>query len=165
MKIVLFFILLNIVFSCRPINSHGQKIYSNLKFALKHKGRVKHFSLKNKGLTTFPNEVLTFSELEILDLSSNLLTQIPPSISQLKKLKVLILVKNHIKFLPKEITHLKNLEQLHLWGNELESLPNNIMHLRKLKKLSIAYNLISNKEALSIKKKLPNCDIWYYFLK
>ncbi len=87
----------------------------------------------------FPMEVIQFSNLLELRISSGQLKQLPPEIGQLTNLKVLDLSNNSFTSLPPEIGNLKNLEVLKINDNfELDTFPAEIANLRSLKYLDIS---------------------------
>ncbi|AYB31633.1 carboxypeptidase-like regulatory domain-containing protein [Chryseolinea soli] len=150
--------------------------FVNLKDALQWKGT--RLSLINKGLNSFPPEILKLKNLDYLDLEKNQLSSLPPDIQSLaklqelylfenkiqnlpitfrnlRKLKILGLGSNQLKTFPEEITWLEKLEVLDLGGNEISSLPANIGALKNLKFLVLHDNHITHlPEAIYGLKKL-----------
>lgn len=97
---------------------------------------ITELNLYNKGLTSFPMEILSFTELEILNLSFNQIEVIPEEIGNLKKLKILYLNHNQLSTLPESIGSLVHLEELMIErNNENFVLPDTIQHLIKLKRI------------------------------
>lgn len=106
--------------SSYPVSSetlvHDSVVYS-LNEAQNSAYFVEVLDLQQQALTTFPNEILKFTDLKRLYLQGNQLTSLPKEISQLKNLEVLHLHSNQLTSLPKEISQLKNLKVLTLWDN------------------------------------------------
>jgi Leucine-rich repeat (LRR) protein len=96
--------------------------------------------LNDNELTNFPNEILKFTKLELLDLHNNQLKTLPDEIGELKELKYLDLGNNQLTNLPDQIVELTNLEFLILNNNQLETLPNEIGKLTKLEKFDLGNN-------------------------
>jgi Leucine-rich repeat (LRR) protein len=74
-----------------------------------HKDGVKLLILSENEITSFPEQILSFLNLEVLLLDSNQLTSVPKELDQLTKLKKLCLHGNALSSLP---SSLKNLEHL-----------------------------------------------------
>ena len=106
-------------------------------------------NLTGLGLTIFPSEILSLSNLEQLELSDNQLTSIPSEIKNLLNLEYVYLDNNQITSLPSEFWRLQNLTDLNLFGNQLISLPPESCDLINLVFLSISNN--------SICGELPSC--------
>ena len=51
--------------------------------------KLKNLDLQNASLRTFPPEILSLTDLEIIKMSINKITKIPDDIDNLKKLKTL----------------------------------------------------------------------------
>ena len=98
----------------------------------------------NSRYTNIPEEIGTFTQLEILDMRSHNLTSIPKEIGKLKNLKVLYLGHNKLTSLPESIGNLTKLEELHLSYNNLESIPSSIGKLKKLRKLYLQNNKLTS---------------------
>jgi Leucine-rich repeat (LRR) protein len=118
--------------------------YTSIAEAMAEPDKVVKLNLRKQKLKTFPPEILTFKNLQYLDLGRNHLTQLPENIDTLTNLQVLILSKNDIESLPKEIGRLKNLKVLNVNQNELSSLPPQIGNLQKLEYLDLWSNNISS---------------------
>lgn len=117
--------------------------FTSLEEALKQPDKVIKLVLRKEKLSVFPQEILSFKNLQYLDLSKNRLKEIPEEIDSLKSLQVLILSKNDIETLPKEIGLLKSLRMLNVNQNELVSLPPQIGNLENLQYLDLWSNNIS----------------------
>ncbi|MBX7243660.1 MAG: hypothetical protein K1X92_18110 [Bacteroidia bacterium] len=189
-------ILLSNCFQTKRINEDNlaqqneDSIYTDLKEAVKHATNVRHLSLINLELITFPLEILelknlktldlsfstldelpdeiaTLSQLERIDVQHSGLKHIPKSIGKLEKLQVLCFLNCEIETIPNEIGHLKNLYYLNLGNNPIESL--NTQTLCKLAKLETFYindsqgiGCIKESEILILKKCIPNCHIYWH---
>lgn len=110
--------------------------YSDLSKAAKDPLKVKIISINFRGLTEFPDVILTMPNLTALYLAAN-----------------------EIKSVPAGIGNLSNLENINLDGNQIKSLPKEIGQLKKLKELSLLGNPISEQEINNIKLLLPNTKI------
>ncbi len=122
---------------------------------------VRFLYLENPDFVSFPKEILSFKNLESLNISNKSnsikdhklpLNIVPNEISKLTKLKALHCSGTSIQELPKTIGTLKNLEQLSFGNNLLTALPSSVMQLPKLK-----YLWLSNNKLTAIPKeiKLP----------
>jgi len=104
---------------------------------------VINLQLQKEKLDTFPSQIRSFKNLEILDLKKNKLDSIPSWIGELQNLRVLILNKNNIIYLPDEICLLKNLIVLQVSENDLAEIPVGINNLSKLEFLDLWSNSFS----------------------
>lgn len=138
------------------------------KALLKASGDIETMLLNHNRLVGLPRMLQQFTNLKILDLSSNAITQLPDAICQLPL--VTLIVKNNLltnSSLPKSLLakHLagtgtgtgagagvgsSTLKELNLSGNQLTHFPEQVTELRQLKYLYLGGNKIS-----SISK-----DIW-----
>ncbi|KAH8415383.1 hypothetical protein KR222_006524 [Zaprionus bogoriensis] len=139
------------------------------KALLKASGDIETMLLNHNRLVGLPRMLLQFSNLKILDLSSNAITQLPDAICQLPL--VTLIVKNNLlsnASLPKSLLGKlaagpatgtgtgavvgsgSTLKELNLSGNQLTHFPEQVTELRQLKYLYLGGNKIS-----SISK-----DIW-----
>lgn len=112
-------------------------VHTDLLTAAQSPDSVIQLVLKKEKLTSFPDEIWRFKNLEFLDLSKNKLDSIPSRIKELSKLKVLKLSRNNISSIPPELYELKDLEVLVLSDNEMAYIAPEIVNLSKLKKLDL----------------------------
>ena len=136
---------------------------------------VTQLQLWKCGLTSLPNELSKFKNLETLGLNYNNfkntdlfrlcefkklrilqidncnLSKIPESIFCLINLEELSFFNNDISVLPTELFSLTKIRELQLGGNLLTKLPNEILNLKKLEMLEISGGLKRNNI-----EKLPN---------
>ena len=124
---------------------------------------INELKLLNKNLYEFPLYILSYKNLEILDLSDNFLTDLPDDIIKLKKLKILFLTNNKFTKIPSCISKLNlfilsfksnqldnlsdcllpiSLNWLILTHNNITSLPKNFDKLHNLRKLALSGNLL-----------------------
>lgn len=134
--------------------------FSDIDEALKQKDEVYNLDLRKQNLKQFPQEILSFKNLQILFLDSNQIKKIPEEISQLSKLKVLGLGHNQIKKVPLQVGRLYDLKLLYLNSNNIQELPLEIFDLEKLEGLYLEKNELTTipKEISKLKQlKL----LWY----
>ncbi len=95
-------------------------------------------NLNNQQLMFFPEVLLKFNNLEILNLSSNYIPQIPSEITLLNSLVELSLANNHSLYnLPNALCLLKTLRKLDLSNTLIAKLPDNIGALENLEELDL----------------------------
>ena len=132
MKMLLLFLTLSFV-----LIAQEDHVYKDLSSALKNPQKVYHLKLRRKSLTQFPQELSSFPNLKVLDLSKNKITTIPDSLAFLSNLIKLNLSKNQIEFIPETINELTDLEELDLWDNFIEVLPRSLENLKSLNIIDI----------------------------
>ena len=132
MKMLLLFLTLSFV-----LIAQEDHVYKDLSSALKNPQQVYHLKLRRKSLTQFPQELSSFPNLKVLDLSKNKITTIPDSLAFLSTLIKLNLSKNQIEFIPENINELTDLEELDLWDNFIEVLPRSLENLKSLNIIDI----------------------------
>jgi len=104
--------------------------------------KITTLKLGGNELTSFPKEILHWTQLENLSLFNNSIETVPPEIKLLSKLETLCLGYNKLSSLPQEIGELRQLEFLGLTYNMIESLPPEIRHLTRLETLAMNHNSI-----------------------
>ncbi|MER7459124.1 COR domain-containing protein [Micromonospora sp. NPDC126480] len=107
---------------------------------LEYASRSRVLSLRKRGLTSLPPDVVQLKHLEVIDLSDNDLTSLPMELTQLRNLKRLDITGNKLTTLPPEIGQLTNLELLSARWNWLTELPYEIRLLTKLRLLFLTGN-------------------------
>lgn len=164
--------------------------FYTLEEAMTQPKKVKYLSLRERNLDTFPDEILTFENLERLDIAMNLFTTLPDSIGKLKKLIRLSCAYGYLTHLPASIGELENLESLVLLDNYLTTLPPEIGNLEKLRRLNLVLNpmqfdslpeelfnlqqleelgfedrgynsIFSKEERNEIRRRMPNCQLYF----
>eukprot|EP00240_Pyramimonas_obovata_P015783 CAMPEP_0118943990 /NCGR_PEP_ID=MMETSP1169-20130426/39404_1 /TAXON_ID=36882 /ORGANISM="Pyramimonas obovata, Strain CCMP722" /LENGTH=280 /DNA_ID=CAMNT_0006889367 /DNA_START=176 /DNA_END=1018 /DNA_ORIENTATION=+ len=97
-------------------------------------------SLRDSGLKTFPEYVLTASsKVKVLDATNNDLQELPDSFSDFRILQKVHLAHNKLKGLPPSIC-LQTITILHLEHNRLQRVPESLGMLKKLRRLELHHN-------------------------
>ena len=172
-----------------PVDTQEVWFYT-LEEAMKQPEEVKHLSLRERNFKTFPKEILTFKNLEELDITMNLFTTLPDSIGKLKKLTYLSCSYGKLTSLPASIGELENLESLVLLDNYLTTLPPEVGNLKKLRRLNLVLNplqfdllpdclfdlqkleelgfenrgykpIFSKEDRDKIRRRMPNCELYF----
>ena len=125
---------------------------------------LKSLILNDNKITSLQiDDLKSFTELVLLDLSTNLISEIRyGSFDALKKLSILLLNHNKLKHVQFYSYTLVNLSSLNLSKNLLHSLKNaSFSHLKKLKSLILSDNVIKEIErgTFSGLKKLENLNL------
>ncbi|HEY5745649.1 MAG TPA: leucine-rich repeat domain-containing protein [Chryseolinea sp.] len=123
-------------------HQHVNQGFSSLKEAIDWNGT--HLSLVDKGLKSFPPEILKLKKLDYLDLEKNQLNILPSDIHLLTRLEELYLFENNIEVLPSTFGNLKKLKILGLGSNQLKTFPEEITQLEKLETLDLGNNKITS---------------------
>ena len=137
---------------------------------------------RNKGLNSFPKEILNNTGLTKLDLSGNDIESLPSEIGKLKKLQELYIIDsglralpgeirmftdlrildvhdNELTGIPAEIGQLPKIEKIDFSGNQITALPNEIYNLTHLDELNITGNPLDGNMVSELRSRLPNTDI------
>lgn len=104
---------------------------------------IHHILLQGEGLTTVPDTLYKFVNLESLSLEYNQIKHIPEDFSKLTSLKTLYLDYNEFTTFPEPLVNLLSLEFLALDNNYINTLPELIRDFQSLKELYIRMNDIS----------------------
>ena len=120
---------------------------------------LRELDLRKNQLKDLPERIGKLTNLEILNLDGNQLTSLPDNIGKLTNLEVLVLVSNQLTSLPERIGKLTNLLTLDLRKNQLTSLPERIGKLTNLEILNLDGNKL--KDLPESIKKLQNTKILY----
>ena len=158
----------------------------SVKDAMENPASVRQLILRNKGLTEFPQEILSMSSLVYLDLSQNNIIAFPEANESNPLLTHLVLSKNRglnthslfsytankklLEFLDLSDCSVGQLSyrigdhpalmELHLPGNKLQTLPGEIGKLSKLNYLNLSRNQLAHiPYLLSELHKLKSLDI------
>ncbi|XP_075704811.1 leucine-rich repeat-containing protein 58 [Rhinoderma darwinii] len=101
--------------------------------------------LPHNRLVVLPPSVAHFSQLHLLDISSNGLAYIGEEILALTKLKILLAKNNRLDefSLPKDLGAMR-LEVVNLSGNQFEEFPTQLLQIRTLKTLSLGGNRLKS---------------------
>lgn len=105
--------------------------------------KLKWLTLSSSSLTEIPSWIYSLTNLEGLWLSSNQISTISPSILNLTKLKELWLYNNKVNSIPAELLNLVNLTTLDLSVNLISSIPSTIWNLTNLTYLGIWLNQLT----------------------
>lgn len=110
--------------------------------------------LYNNNLTLFP---IHMYNLVSLTLSNNQITSIPDDIGRFTNLQILYMKQNLITLLPNGLFYLSNLQSLDLSCNKISYIPNQITRLNNLHTLSIYDNPTKYYfDIVSLCSKIPN---------
>ena len=144
-------------FNIHPYNNQvGQKVWKrNSYFRLLDKQRT--FS----DIDEFPSELLKFTNLRKLDLSSNRLSDISPEICKLLNLEELNLSDNGFVKFPNSLHCLKNLKTIDLSSTQINTLPDEDLVFKNVDYLDLFGTPLAKNPTLSKKLKLyfPNAKI------
>lgn len=105
--------------------------------------QLKVLVLRNNCLTSLPEQITQFSNLEHLDVSYNHVTSIPDNLGSLSKLKNLNIANNNITQLPGSITQLMQLNTLWIAHNDIDAIPS-LSHISELKYILAAGTLMTS---------------------
>jgi len=122
---------------------------------------AKDLSLGNMGLTELPESLREVTQLRFLTLEENHLTTLPEWIGDFGELQLLELTNNEIAALPKSFIRLKQLSALHLRGCRLSSLPDGFEDLEQLWTLDLGNNELGHFP--EVLRKLKNLTTLYIF--
>lgn len=133
-------------------NTEAQKTAKFI-LAKKYNLNKKEINLKRTKLKDF-SPLISFSNLEILNLEENKLYDIDKSISYLTSLKYLNLSKNRLNKIPENIKNLKNLETLNIENNKITKIEIHPNEFQNLNTLNLSFNNIEviNKEIINLVK-------------
>jgi Leucine-rich repeat (LRR) protein len=135
----------------------------NWQEALKHAEKRTELNLISANISSIPDDIGKFVNLEVLNLNYNNLSYLPENISSLSKLKTLCINTNKLTSIPTSIGKLGHLEYISLMNNNLTTLPNEIMCLPRLRILHLEGNPIPEEEQMRIETLLPNTKIYFDF--
>ena len=124
---------------------------------------VKKLAFNFLNLTTVPEVVYRFRNLEEINLSTNLLTNLPARLtSDLPKLKRLSVLYNAIPNDSVFITPNKHLLALNLQGNKLTRIPSSIRHNRQLESLWLGNNNLTSLDTKTLRRLRGLTDLNLY---
>lgn len=98
---------------------YGSGYFINLEPATKNPEKVIALNLYDKRLFSFPEEIFSMPNLEMLDLSHNNISVVPERIAELKKLHSLYINHNNIADLPDALLQMNSLKILYIQHNPL----------------------------------------------
>lgn len=121
-----------------PSSKYGDVVsFYNLKEALQNPEHYKSARFNGLGLTEFPEELFSFTNLEEIDISRNALTTLPDRLNEFKNLKELHVNKNQLTQLGTEITNCIGLEVLQIQHNPLKIISTQIGTMAALREITI----------------------------
>ncbi|KAG6816978.1 hypothetical protein H0H87_001293 [Tephrocybe sp. NHM501043] len=122
---------------------------------------LKHLSLSDNGLTSFPSEAAPYlTSLSHLDLSSNLLVSVPPGLGTLYNLISLNLADNMIDSVLGIYLNLGQVLTLNIAHNRLESICG-LERLAALERVDLRGNLVEESAEVGRLAVLPNIsEVW-----
>jgi hypothetical protein len=104
-------------------------------------GRVTGLLLRGRTVTNkFPPELLSLTELTIIDLGRTGLTSVYPDLGKAMKLQTIRLDSNHLTRIPSSIGSLQQLTEFNLSANDIDTLPPTLTNLQRLTLLDLAGN-------------------------
>lgn len=109
-------------------------------FTNRVRDRQTNLMLMELTLTTIPQEIFSFSNLKVLNLSRNCLRTLPTEIRHLKQLEELAISSNQLEALPPEIGELTRLTTLWASHNKFTVLPSEIGKWASLTELFLNHN-------------------------
>ena len=113
-----------------------------------------------RGLTRFPKELLSRTDVTSLNISNNQLSgALPAEIRQMTSLQELNVSNNRMTGIPAEIGQLKHLKVLNYNNNRLTGLPLEFGNLTHLQVLDLSGNNVSQYDLNKIRSKLTSTQI------
>jgi Leucine-rich repeat (LRR) protein len=117
---------------------------------------LESLSLQGLKLTSVPNAVFNFKNLKYLDLSKNKIEILPDDLCQLTQIEVLILNRNPLTFLPQCVgNHLTRLKAIDLYETEISNLPSSLESVETLKFIDFQGIQMRQEEIDELKKRFP----------
>ena len=134
--------------------------WEDLKILVHDPDTIESISFRKMKLDQLPEELYTYKNLRILDLSKNNLTKLPDSISSLKKLETINLERNKLDIFPIQFCRMRSLRSINLGLNTIGNLPACIEGLKDLEELYLYDNPIKVlPEGLTNLKHLKYLDL------
>jgi len=141
------------------LNLKKQKLTTLPEVILQFKN-LQVLNLKNNKLETFPKNIIAFKYLQELIITANKIEIVTKELGQLTYLKRFVAGSNKIVSIPPEIKYLKQLTFLDLWGNNIGILPLEIEELKdNLIEIDMRVIKMNKAEHKKIKTLLPNTKI------
>lgn len=152
---------------------------------------IRAITLKKQKLSTLPEALFRFKQLQYLDLEKNEIEDVsrigefehliylnlgknklqnfPVVVCQLKKLEVLILNRNEFSYIPPCINYCENLMYVDLWETPVTSLPNEMQTIKTLTTIDFSGVRMNPTQQSILKNQFPNvrlildapCDCLY----
>lgn len=102
---------------------------------------ITKLNLYGCAFTDIPKELVSFTNLEELDLTGNDMSKADlSSLKNIKTLKSLNLTECNLSKFPLAVTYLPKLETLNLWNNKINIIPDELYSITTLKDLTIGNN-------------------------
>lgn len=92
------------------------RVFTDLEQAKKMPLQVHHLDLSYQGLTAFPEDILSFPNLTVLNLSGNYLKELPAGLSSLSALREVFLNENAFNHFPEVLLRVEKLRVLEIAG-------------------------------------------------
>lgn len=120
------------------IENNRNNFYAKLK---QQPNTITELSLYGCQFTELPEELLSFTNLETLDLTGNNMSASNfELLKKMKTIKSLNLTGCNLATFPLPVTELPQLEALDLWNNNIKSIPDELYNVISLKELTIGNN-------------------------
>lgn len=111
--------------------------------------KILMLQLHHNNIGFIPDVIETFSQLVVLDISSNGLSHIAEEFGNLRNLQTLVAKNNCLDndSVPKTLDQLRSLKDINFGGNNLTEFPPQLVHMPSVEKLYLGSNRI---------KEIPN---------
>lgn len=136
------------IFIYKVLDLHGNPL-NVIPPSIGNMTNLKELCLSNTNISKLPNEIGLLVKLKTVSIYQNNISELPKEIGLLTNLSYLDCSHNLLNSLPQEITCMTKLKRLYLENNQLTSLPN-MTSLINLKDMSLANNLLSSKDIITI---------------
>jgi Leucine-rich repeat (LRR) protein len=126
------------------IKTQEENIVAFKKLINQNPDTITSVNLSNCNLTSLPEELFLFKNVQVLNISENdFSTANLSGLCKLKKLKGINLDKCNLTKVPDGVLCLQNLESFEVFANDISTLPDRFYQLKNLKYLQLEYNRIT----------------------